>query len=54
MRKGLVERAPDCIFLPNSHDDCVRVVNLAHKHNVVLIPFGGGTTVTGGVEANPI
>ncbi|CCW61775.1 unnamed protein product [Phytomonas sp. EM1] len=54
IRKGIVEKAPDCILLPNHHADCVKIVELAHKHNVVIIPFGGGTNVTGGVEANPM
>lgn len=54
VRNGLVERAPDCVLLPNSHDDCVSIVRTAHTHNVALIPFGGGTTVTGGVEANAL
>eukprot|EP00796_Vickermania_ingenoplastis_P011585 gene11586-7981_t len=53
IRKGMVEKAPDCIVLPSSHKECVKLMELAHKHNVVLIPFGGGTNVTGGVEANP-
>lgn len=53
IRKALVERAPDGIILPNSHEDCVILMQLAHKHNVAIIPFGGGTNVTGGVEANP-
>ncbi|CCW67927.1 unnamed protein product [Phytomonas sp. Hart1] len=54
IRKGIIEKAPDCIILPNNHEDCVKIVQLAHKHNVVIIPFGGGTNVTGGVEANPM
>lgn len=53
VRKGMVEHAPDCILLPNNHRDCVTIMQLAQKHNVVVIPFGGGTNVTGGVEANP-
>ncbi|KAG5497778.1 hypothetical protein GH5_02568 [Leishmania sp. Ghana 2012 LV757] len=53
VRKGMVEYAPDCILLPNNHKDCVSIMELAHKHNVVVIPFGGGTNVTGGVEADP-
>ncbi|CAJ1990795.1 alkyldihydroxyacetonephosphate synthase / ADS1 [Leishmania donovani] len=53
VRKGMVEHAPDCILLPNSHKDCAEIMGLAHKHNVVVIPFGGGTNVTGGVEADP-
>lgn len=53
IRKGLVERAPDCVVLPNNHADCEKIMQLAHKHNVAVIPFGGGTNVTGGVEASP-
>ena len=50
MRKGIVQRAPDAVVLPTSVDDCVRIVTLANKHNVVIIPFGGQTNVTGGIE----
>jgi alkyldihydroxyacetonephosphate synthase len=28
----------------------VKLVKLAAKHNVVLIPFGGGTSVSGAVS----
>ncbi|EAN94772.1 putative alkyl-dihydroxyacetone phosphate synthase [Trypanosoma cruzi] len=52
-RNGLFDRAPDAICLPNRHEDCAKIMELAHKHNVVLIPFGGGTSVTGGVEPTP-
>lgn len=53
IRKGMVERAPDAVVLPNHHEDCVKLMRAAHEHDVILIPFGGGTNVTGGVEANP-
>ncbi|ORC91081.1 putative alkyl-dihydroxyacetone phosphate synthase [Trypanosoma theileri] len=53
LRNGMIDRAPDAIVLPNCHDDCVKIMELANKHNVVLIPFGGGTNVTGGVEPSP-
>ena len=33
-----------------SHNDVVKIVNLCCKHNVVLIPFGGGTSVSCAVE----
>lgn len=29
------------LLFPVSHDDVVKVVELACKHNVVIIPFGG-------------
>ena len=54
IRKGMIERAPDAVVLPESHNDVVTIMNAAVKHNVVLIPFGGGTNVTGGVEPNPL
>ncbi|KEG10330.1 putative alkyl-dihydroxyacetone phosphate synthase [Trypanosoma grayi] len=53
LRRGMIDRSPDAIVLPASHEDCVKIVEQAHKHNVALIPFGGGTNVTGGVEPNP-
>jgi alkyldihydroxyacetonephosphate synthase len=54
VRKGMIERAPDAVVLPESHADVVIIMSAAVKHNVVLIPFGGGTNVTGGVEPNPL
>jgi alkyldihydroxyacetonephosphate synthase len=53
MRKGKIARSPDAIVLPESHGDCVAIVEAANRLNVVLIPFGGGTNVTGGVEPAP-
>lgn len=50
LREGIFKRIPDLVVWPNSHNDCVKIVNLACQHNVVLIPFGGGTTVSGAVE----
>lgn len=32
------------------HDDIVKLVQLAQKHDVVIIPFGGGTSVSGAVS----
>ncbi|EPY25497.1 alkyl dihydroxyacetonephosphate synthase [Strigomonas culicis] len=54
VRRGMVERAPDCVVLPASHGDCVELMRCAQAHDVIVIPFGGGTNVTGGVEANPL
>lgn len=50
-RRGMIARAPDAVVLPQSHTDCVKIITLAQKHNVVVIPFGGGTNVVGSVEA---
>uniref|UniRef100_A0A4W6EEK6 Alkylglycerone-phosphate synthase n=1 Tax=Lates calcarifer TaxID=8187 RepID=A0A4W6EEK6_LATCA len=42
-----VFRAHDC------HNDVVKIVELASKHNVCLIPYGGGTSVSSALECPP-
>jgi hypothetical protein len=46
LRYGTFERIPDVVVWPNSHDQVQFILDLANKHNVVIIPFGGGTSVT--------
>ena len=52
VRLGWIQRAPDYVVLPHSHDEVVKLMEIAVKHNIVLIPFGGGTNVTGCIEAS--
>nr|CAD7443919.1 unnamed protein product [Timema bartmani] len=47
LREGRFPRIPDLVVWPGCHDDVVKLVQLAHTHDVVLIPFGGGTSVSG-------
>jgi len=47
---GKFERVPDIIIWPKCHQDVVNLIQLATVHNVVIIPFGGGTNVTGALE----
>jgi alkyldihydroxyacetonephosphate synthase len=42
--------APDLVALPRSEDEVARVLEWASREGVAVIPFGGGTSVTGGVE----
>ena len=49
-RRGFIQQAPDLIVSPRSHDDVVHVIELANKHNVCVVPFGGGTNIVGGVD----
>nr|XP_018915207.1 PREDICTED: alkyldihydroxyacetonephosphate synthase [Bemisia tabaci] len=46
IRKGIVHRIPDVVVWPGCHQDVVNIVELANKFNVVIIPFGGGTSVS--------
>lgn len=41
-----LERFADMVFFPESEEDVVRLVELAERHNVCLVPFGGGTSVS--------
>ncbi|XP_048779948.2 alkyldihydroxyacetonephosphate synthase, peroxisomal-like [Ostrea edulis] len=50
LREGMFDRIPDLVAWPQCHDDVVKVVALSCKHNVVIIPFGGGTSVSGALE----
>lgn len=49
LREGIVNRIPDIVVWPKCHSDVVTIVNAANARNVVIIPFGGGTSVSGSV-----
>jgi alkyldihydroxyacetonephosphate synthase len=50
LRSGKLETAPDAVFLPADADAVKRVVDLCATEGVAVVPFGGGTSVVGGVE----
>lgn len=43
-------RIPDVVVWPTCHETCLKLVELANRLNLVLLPFGGGTAVSGAVE----
>lgn len=45
-----VPNAPDGVAFPRDEDDLKALFKYAEAHNIALIPFGGGTSVCGGVE----
>nr|XP_005573634.1 PREDICTED: alkyldihydroxyacetonephosphate synthase, peroxisomal isoform X4 [Macaca fascicularis]XP_024648995.1 alkyldihydroxyacetonephosphate synthase, peroxisomal isoform X2 [Macaca nemestrina]XP_028686705.1 alkyldihydroxyacetonephosphate synthase, peroxisomal isoform X4 [Macaca mulatta] len=49
LREGMFERIPDIVLWPTCHDDVVKIVNLACKYNLCIIPIGGGTSVSYGL-----
>jgi alkyldihydroxyacetonephosphate synthase len=49
-RAGDATAAPDAVITPGTHDEVVAVLAAASQHRVAVIPFGGGTSVTGGAE----
>ncbi len=48
MRK--VPNPPDAVAFPKTEDDIQQLFRYAAEDNIALIPFGGGTSVCGGVE----
>ncbi len=50
MRAGQVEDAPDAIVLPGSQDEVLAVLAACADRRVAVVPFGGGTSVVGGLE----
>jgi alkyldihydroxyacetonephosphate synthase len=50
-RAGDLGDAPDAVVRPGSHDDVAVVLAWAIAHHVAVVPFGGGTCVTGGLAA---
>lgn len=46
-----VPNAPDWVAFPRTEADITDVLDWASRHDVAVVPFGGGTSVVGGVEA---
>ncbi|MDI1431648.1 FAD-binding oxidoreductase [Polyangium sorediatum] len=46
IRYERLERVPDLVVFPTSHDEVVKLTEVAKEHGACLIPFGGGTNVT--------
>lgn len=49
LRNGVLPRLVDVVVWPTSHEETELVVAAAVRLNIGLIPFGGGTSVTGGL-----
>jgi alkyldihydroxyacetonephosphate synthase len=48
-REGDASDAPDAVVLPGDTDETAAVLSLCSEHGVVVVPFGGGTSVVGGL-----
>jgi alkyldihydroxyacetonephosphate synthase len=48
--RGQIDHPPDGVVFARSEDDVERVLDWAEREDVAVIPFGGGTSVVGGVE----
>jgi alkyldihydroxyacetonephosphate synthase len=50
-RRGELGRVPDVVVRPGDEDEAAAVMHAALEADAVLIPFGGGTNISGSLEA---
>lgn len=50
MRSGQIERAPDAVVYPGGQDEVIDLLQACSESGIAVVPFGGGTSVVGGVE----
>ncbi len=51
LRRGEVAGAPDAVVLPGDEASVAEVLRLCRERDWAVVPFGGGSSVVGGVEA---
>jgi alkyldihydroxyacetonephosphate synthase len=50
LRSGTLEAAPDAVVMPADAESLRRLLDACAAEGVAVVPFGGGTSVVGGVE----
>lgn len=50
LRSGKLDAAPDAVLLPADPATVKRVLDLCASEGIAIVPFGGGTSVVGGIE----
>ncbi|MBW3609618.1 MAG: FAD-dependent oxidoreductase, partial [Actinobacteria bacterium] len=51
LRNGRGIAAPDAVVYPADHEQVAAVLRVCAQREIAVVPFGGGTSVVGGVEA---
>jgi alkyldihydroxyacetonephosphate synthase len=49
LRAGDASDAPDAVITPGSHEQIVSLLSLCSERSIAVVPFGGGTSVVGGL-----
>jgi len=53
LRKGALKHFPDGVALPTTTEEVQTLLGFARKHDVIIIPYGGGTSVVGHLDVLP-
>jgi len=51
LRAGDGSDSPDAVVRPGTHDEVTALIDWAVRRHVAVVPFGGGTSVVGGLAA---
>lgn len=51
IRAGEADDAPDAVVLPGTHEQVLELLQVCAEERVAVVPFGGGTSVVGGLAA---
>ncbi len=51
LRYHQVSHFPDAVLFPQNEEQLIKILAWSAEHRVAVVPFGGGTSVVGGVEA---
>ena len=51
LRAGDGSDSPDAVVRPGTHEEVLALIEWCVRRNVALVPFGGGTSVVGGLAA---
>ncbi|HEY8432082.1 MAG TPA: FAD-binding oxidoreductase [Sandaracinaceae bacterium] len=51
IRRGELPDAPDAVVYPRSHEEVLAVLRACAELDLAVVPYGGGSSVVGGVEA---
>jgi alkyldihydroxyacetonephosphate synthase len=51
IRRKIFPRTPDAVVFPQSEEELLKILQWAVENQIVIVPWGGGTSVVGGVEA---
>jgi alkyldihydroxyacetonephosphate synthase len=50
LRANDMRDAPDLVLMPASHDEVLKTLQLCSERRIAVVPYGGGTSVVGGLE----
>jgi alkyldihydroxyacetonephosphate synthase len=53
LRAGDLSTVPDAVLYPRATEEIVALLAFAAEHDIAVVPYGGGTSVVGGVSATP-